>query len=118
MEPPVTYGVFFLIGIYGGAIQAGIGLVLLAALTRAGYDLVVANSMKVVIIFAVTATAIPVFVAQGQIDWIPALILAVGFTVGGSLGAHVAVRGGERVIRAVMVVAALALAARLLGVFG
>ena len=113
-----TVVVFFAIGIYGGAIQAGIGLVLLAALTRAGYDLVVANSMKVVIIFAVTATAIPVFVAQGQIDWIPALILAVGFTVGGSLGAHVAVRGGERVIRAVMVVAALALAARLLGVFG
>ena len=115
---PVTYVVFFGIGIYGGAIQAGIGLVLLAALTRAGYDLVVANSMKVVIIFAVTVTAIPVFLAQGQIDWIPALILAVGFTIGGSLGAHVAVRGGEKVIRAVMVVAALALAARLLGVFG
>ena len=115
---PVTYAVFFGIGVYGGAIQAGIGLVLLAALTRAGYDLVIANSMKVVIIFAVTATAIPVFLAQGQIDWIPALILAIGFTVGGSLGAHVAVRGGERVIRAVMVVAALALAARLLGFFG
>jgi uncharacterized membrane protein YfcA len=115
---PVTYAVFFGIGIYGGAIQAGIGLVLLAALTRAGYDLVVANSMKVVIVFAVTATAIPVFLAQGRIDWIPALILAVGFTVGGSLGAHVAVKGGEKVIRAVMVVAALALAARLLGAFG
>ncbi|MEM9467873.1 MAG: sulfite exporter TauE/SafE family protein [Actinomycetota bacterium] len=115
---PTTSAVFFAIGIYGGAIQAGIGLVLLAALTRAGYGLVVANSMKVIIIFAVTATAIPVFLAQGQIDWIPALILAVGFTVGGSLGAHVAVRGGERVIRAVMVVAALALAARLLGLFG
>ena len=115
---PVTYAVFFAIGIYGGAIQAGIGLVLLAALTRAGYDLVVANSMKVVIIFAVTATAIPVFLAQGRIDWIPALILAVGFTVGGSLGAHVAVKGGEKVIRVVMVIAALALAARLLGAFG
>ena len=115
---PVTFVVFFAIGIYGGAVQAGMGLVLLAALTRAGYDLVVANSMKVIIIFAVTATAIPVFVAQGQIDWMPALILAVGFTIGGSLGAHVAVRGGERVIRAVMVMAALALAARLLGLFG
>ena len=115
---PVTYAVFFAIGMYGGAIQAGMGLVLLAALTRAGYDLVTANSMKVIIILAVTVTAIPVFVAQGQVDWIPALILAVGFTIGGSLGAHVAVRGGERVIRIVMVVAALALAARLLGVFG
>ena len=58
------------------------------------------------------------FLAQGQIDWIPALILAVGFTVGGSLGAHVAVRGGEKVIRVVMVLAAVALAARLLGAFG
>ena len=65
-----------------------------------------------------TTAPSPVFLAQGQIDVIPALILAIGFTVGGSLGAHVAVRGGERVIRAVMVVAALALAARLLGLFG
>ena len=115
---PVTVAVFVGIGIYGGAVQAGVGLVLLAALTRSGLDLVTANNVKVVINVLVTCVALPVFVAQGKVDWGPALTLAAGFTAGGWLGAHVAVRGGEQLIRRVMVVAALALAANLLGLFG
>ena len=60
----------------------------------------------------------PVFIVEGKVDWAPALMLAVGFVAGGWLGAHVAVRGGERLIRVVMVVAAVLLAARLLGLLG
>ncbi len=114
---PVTIAVFFGIGIYGGAVQAGVGLVLLAALTRAGFDLVLANSIKVIVILTMTLVALPVFIVQGKVDWIPALVLAAGFTLGGWLGAHVAVRGGEKLIRVVMVLASIALAAKLLGVF-
>lgn len=112
-----TIVVFFLIGIYGGAIQAGVGLVLLAALTRAGFDLIIANNIKVLVTFAVTAVALPVFIVQGQIAWVPALILAAGFTAGGWVGAHVAVGGGEKVIRAVMIGATLVLAGSLLGLY-
>jgi len=111
---PVTLAVFFAIGIYGGAIQAGVGLVLLAALGRSGFDLVMANSIKVLVTLAVTLTALPVFIVQGRVDWAPALVLAAGLTVGGWMGARVAVRGGEPLIRTVMVVAAVALAVRLL----
>lgn len=114
---PVTVAVFFLIGIYGGAIQAGVGLVLLATLGRAGFDLVTGNNIKVLVTFVVTLVALPVFIVQGQVAWGPALVLAAGFTAGGWLGAHVAVKGGERVIRVVMVVAALALAGELLGLY-
>lgn len=114
---PVTVAVFFLIGIYGGAIQAGVGLVLLATLGRAGFDLVTGNNIKVLVTFVVTLVALPVFIAQGQVAWGPALVLAAGFTAGGWLGAHVAVKGGERVIRVVMVVAAIALAGELLGLY-
>ena len=39
----VTAMVFFLVGCYGGAFQAGIGLLLVLALSRSGLDLVVAN---------------------------------------------------------------------------
>jgi len=116
--PVVVAVVFFGIGIYAGAVQAGVGLVLLAALTRAGLDLVTANHVKVLVNVAVTAVALPVFILQGKVVWLPALVLAGGFTVGGSLGAHAAVRGGERLIRAVMVVASVGLAAKLLGFFG
>jgi hypothetical protein len=93
----VTVVVFLGIGLYGGAFQAGVGLVLLAALTRAG--------------------ALPIFILQGNVVWLPALVLAAGFTAGGWTGAHVAVKGGDRVIRVVMVVAVLALSGRLLGLY-
>ncbi len=116
-SPVVVSMVFFGIGIYGGAVQAGLGLVLLAALTRAGLDLVTANHVKVLVNVAVTTVALPVFIWQGKVDWAPALVLAAGFTVGGWLGAHATVRGGERLVRAVMVVASVGLAAKLLGLF-
>lgn len=116
-SPALRFAVFLAIGVYGGAIQAGVGLVLLVALKRAGYDLVRANSIKVVIVFTLTAVAIPVFVAAGQVEWLPAACLVAGFALGGRVGARVAVRGGERVIRPVMAVAVVALAGRMLGLY-
>jgi len=109
--------VFLGVGIYGGAVQAGVGLVMLAALSRAGFDLVTANSIKVLVNLAVTFVALPVFIAQGQIEWVPALLLAVGLTAGGWIGAKLGVDKGEEWIRRVMIVAALALALKLIGVY-
>ena len=105
------------IGIYGGAIQAGVGLVMLAALTRAGYDLITANHIKVLVNLVVTTVALPVFILNGQIRWIPALVLAAGFTAGGWFGAHFAVKGGEKWIRVAMVIATVILAGSLLGLY-
>ena len=110
--------VFTGIGVYGGAFQAGVGLVLLAALTRAGYDLVAANNVKVLVNLVVTVFALPVFIVQGNVVWGPALVLAAGFMAGGWFGAKLAVRGGEQLVRVFMVVAALFLAGRLLGLWG
>ncbi len=112
-----TIAVFLVVGIYGGAVQAGVGLVMLAALSRAGFDLVTANSIKVLVNLAVTCVALPVFIIAGDVRWAPALLLAIGLTAGGWLGARLGVTKGEEWIRRVMVVAALALAARLLGVY-
>lgn len=114
----VTVLVFLGIGLYGGAFQAGLGLVLLAALTHAGYDLVTANNIKVVINLSVTAIALPVFVLAGDVVWAPALVLASGFMAGGWFGAKLAVRGGERIVRIFMVGASLLLAGKLIGLWG
>jgi len=114
----LTLLVFFGIGLYGGAFQAGIGLLLIVALSRSGLDLVLANSVKVLVNLAVSLVALPVFVSQGFFEWLPAVILATGFALGGTLGAAVSVKGGERVIRPVMILAVLALSGRLLGLYG
>ena len=112
-----TVLVFLAVGLYGGAFQAGIGLLLMVALSRSGMDLVVANSVKVVVIMVVTVTALPLFIVGGRVDWGPALVLAAGFAIGGALGARLTVTRGASLIRPVMVAAVLALAGRLLGLF-
>lgn len=113
----LTVAVFFAIGIYAGAIQAGVGLLLLAALGRSGYDLITANAIKSQFTILATLIALPVFILQGNVRWLPAVVLAIGLSAGGWMGAKFAVRGGEKWIRIVMVIAALALAGRLLGLY-
>ena len=113
----LTVVVFFAIGLYGGAFQAGVGLILVLALSHAGLDLVNANAVKVVVIAVLTAVAVPVFILNDQVHWGFAAIVAVGFAIGGWLGARLAVRGGERLIRPVLVIAVVALAGRMVGLY-
>jgi uncharacterized membrane protein YfcA len=122
-EPPrprsrfVNVAIFFGIGLYGGAIQAGVGLFLIAALARSGLDLVRANAIKVVIIGVLTLVAVPVFIAQDQVDWPLASALVVGFGLGGEIGARAAVKGGERLIKPVLAVSVIAMAGRMLNLY-
>jgi uncharacterized membrane protein YfcA len=113
----VTTCVFFAIGLYGGAFQAGVGLLFIVALARSGVDLVIANHIKVITTLVFTLLAIPVFLLAGQIDWALAVPLAVGFGAGGWVGARLTVAGGERLVRPVLVLAVVALSGRLLGLY-
>jgi len=120
--PPPRLGprwavIFFAIGVFGGAFQAGVGIPLLFALTHAGFDLVRGNAIKVIVIAVLTLTAVPVFLLAGQIAWGPAAVLVVGYSAGATLGARLAVRGGERLIRPVLALAVIALAGRMLGLY-
>jgi uncharacterized membrane protein YfcA len=113
----VSFVVFFAIGLYGGSFQAGVGIALIFALAYAGDDLVRANSVKVVIVAALTLIALPIFVVQDQIEWLPGLVMGCGFAAGGALGTRLAIRGGEKLIRPVFAACVLALAARMVGLF-
>ena len=110
--------VFFGIGVYGGAFQAGVGLIMIVALSRAGVDLVTANNIKAIVTFVFTFFALPVFIIAGDVEWAPALVLACGLATGGYIGARVTVVGGERVIRPVLVIAVIIFSGRLLGLYG
>ncbi len=114
---PGDFALFFLIGLYGGAFQAGVGILLVLALARAGHDLVLANSIKLVVVAAFTAVAVVIFLVQGQVVWLPALVLAVSQALGAAVGARVVVRGGERIVRPIFVFCVLALAGRMLRLY-
>jgi uncharacterized membrane protein YfcA len=110
--------IFFAIGVYGGFIQAGVGIFLLAGLVlSAGYDLVRGNAVKVLIVLCFTAAALVVFVINGQVVWAIGLILGVGNMLGAWVAARMAVERGATFVRWVLIAVVAVSGAKLLGVF-
>ncbi|MBW1919780.1 MAG: sulfite exporter TauE/SafE family protein [Deltaproteobacteria bacterium] len=103
------------IGFYGGFIQAGVGFLFMASLYHIlNLDLVFVNMHKVFIIFIYTIPALAIFVWTGNVDWLLGLSLAAGNSFGGWWAAKMAVRGGEKVIRAVLSIAIIIMSVKLL----
>lgn len=110
--------IFFFIGIYGGFIQAGVGVFLLAGLVlSAGYDLVRANAVKVLIVLSFTIFALAVFVLNGQVVWFVGLVLAVGNMLGAWIATRVAVKQGANFVRWLLIAVVAVSGAQLLGLF-
>jgi uncharacterized membrane protein YfcA len=109
--------IFFGIGLYGGFIQAGVGIFLLAGLVLSvGYDLVRANAIKIGIVLFFTLFALAVFIINGQVDWIVGLILAIGNMLGAWVAARVAAEKGAVWVRRLLVAIVILSAADLLGI--
>lgn len=105
---------FFVVGLYGGFVQAGVGFLVLAATSMAGLDLVRGNAVKVVAILCFSVMALGIFAWQGRVVWSWGVALAVGTTIGGLLGVRLTVLKGHRWVRAVVTVAVIVFALRLL----
>jgi len=106
---------FFAIGIYVGFIQAGMGiLVLLAMSLLTSGNLVSSNGVKNWIAFAVTLLATLVFALYGLIQWLPGLVMAVGNLLGGFAGARLAIKKGNRLIFSFLIVVMIATGIKLI----
>jgi uncharacterized protein len=102
-------------GVYGGYFGAAQGILLLSILGLAlDDDLQRINALKVVLAGLVNLIAGLIFVFVANVAWLPALLIAVGSTVGGVIGAH----GGRRLppwaLRAVIIVVGIVAIVRLL----
>ena len=110
----VPMAVFFFIGIYGGFIQAGVGLLVITALRLlTGMDLVRTNAIKVFVIFCYTVVALATFIVSKQVDWTLGVTLAIGNATGAWIGSHWAVEKGDKWIKVVLVVTVLVFATNL-----
>ncbi|MCL3779378.1 sulfite exporter TauE/SafE family protein [Prolixibacteraceae bacterium JC049] len=117
-HPVLKYSIFFLIGVYGGFIQAGVGFFLLAALVLgAGFDLVKSNAIKVFIVLLYTAFALAIFIFNQQVDYTIGLTLAVGNMIGAWLGVRFATQKGAKYIRYILLAILLVAAAKLFNLF-
>ena len=112
------YPVLFGIGFYGGFIQMGVGFLFMAAFYHLlRMNLVFVNMHKVVVILLYTGPTLLIFAWTGHVDWVLGLCLAAGNALGAWWAAKLAVRKGEKLIRYVLIVAVLIMAAKILGIF-
>ena len=105
---------FFLIGAYGGFIQAGIGFLLLAVTSAAGFNLIRGNALKVTVVLGFTPVALLLFAWNGKIDWAMGFALAAGNFLGGLAGVHLQVLKGHTWVRGVVTAVIVIFAIRLL----
>lgn len=102
------------LGAYDGFFGPGTGAFLIAAYAAVfGDDLTRATANAKVANFASNLTSVITFAIAGTIRFELAVPMALAQIAGGSLGARAAIRGGERFIRAGVVVVTLAMVARL-----
>ena len=74
---------FVLIGAYGGFVQAGVGILILAGLVLgAGYALIEANALKNLMAFCFTVPALVIFALHDQVDWAIGALMASGQALG------------------------------------
>jgi len=112
---PVVAGLIALaIGAYDGFFGPGTGTFLIVAFVALlGDGLARASASAKVVNFASNLAALGLFAWRGVVVWLVALPMAAGQLLGGWMGAHLAVRRGDALVRRVAVLSALALAVKL-----
>ncbi|GCD77733.1 UPF0721 transmembrane protein [Thermaurantimonas aggregans] len=82
----VNYVWFFLIGVYTGFIQMGVGIMMLAIMVLSmQLSLKDSNIIKLVMAVVLSLPAFMMFIAYGQIHWPSGLVLALGQSIGSIL---------------------------------
>lgn len=105
---------FFLLGIYGGFIQAGIGFLVIAMVSRIhSISLVRTNYIKVFAAVLYTGVAVVTFALAGKIIWKTGLILAIGQAAGAWFGSRWSVAAGDVWIKRLLLLAVSILVVRL-----
>lgn len=97
----VVLGAQFAIAIYGGYFGAGIGFMMLAALTLYGMrDIHAMNGLKLLLALCMTVVSSAAFVYAGKVYWTEALVMCIATLIGGYGGALGAKRVKPKFIKA------------------
>lgn len=105
---------FFLIGIYGGFIQAGAGFIIITLMLFAGIDLVKINAVKILVVTFLTIIALAIFILHDQVNYLLGVSMGAGSALGGWMATHVAVKKGHAWIRGFVIVMVVLFAAKLI----
>jgi uncharacterized membrane protein YfcA len=101
---PVAIAGIFLVGLYGGYFGAGIGILMIGALSfisRGDIRHVVA--LKNFLNLCMRGAAILVLVLEGNVNWNYGVPMALGGLVGGYIGGMVSHRANRKVVRSIVI---------------
>jgi uncharacterized membrane protein YfcA len=103
------------VGIYGGYFGAGIGILMLAALSILGSDDIhQMNGFKNLLATCVNGIAAVYFIVMDMVSWPESLIMGVGGIAGGLAGVRLARRMGRVAVRRAVIAIGLAMSAGLM----
>jgi len=110
----ISFIIYFLIGVYGGFIQAGMGFMVIIAGTLVNrFNLTVANSVKALIVLVMTLPTLYMFAVNGYVDWIAGLFIAAGTGIGSWLTSRWSVKVNEKYLRIIIASIVIMLAVKL-----
>jgi uncharacterized membrane protein YfcA len=105
----------YLTGIYGGYFGAAQGVILIAILSvLIADDLQRLNGLKNAVATVINGVAALIFIVVAPVAWAPAILIAIGSTIGGQLGAAAGRRLSPFVLRTLIIVVGTTVAIRLL----
>ncbi|MCK5683122.1 sulfite exporter TauE/SafE family protein [bacterium] len=114
----ICFTAFFFVGIYGGFIQAGVGLIIIVTLTSIhNISLLKTNCIKVTVILIYTPVAVVLFAMNGKINWMYAAVLSTGYAAGGWIASRLSIKKGDKWIKKFLIVAVLIMSFKLSGLF-
>ncbi len=95
----------FLAAVYGGYFGGALGVILIATLSLFAHDsLVRLNALKGLLSLVVATVTVVYFSIGAPVEWLAVAALAPTTLIGGYVGARIARRSPERVLRAAVVV--------------
>jgi uncharacterized protein len=102
----------FFVAIYGGYFDAGIGILVIAALDLIGLtDIHSILPLKNALCGSLRAVAVTVFLFEGKVDWKYGIVMAAGALLGGYLGGSMVRWVNRTVVRIGIVTLGIAIAA-------
>jgi uncharacterized protein len=112
-----TFALLFqlLVGIYGGYFGAGIGILMLSALSLMGHtDIHQMNGVKNLLAFCMNLVAALYLISADLVSWPDAVVLAIGAVIGAVAGAGMARRAGRTAVRRIVIGIGFAMALSLM----
>jgi uncharacterized membrane protein YfcA len=104
----------FFVALYGGYFGAGIGILMLAALSIMGLtDIHQMNGLKNIFATCINGIAAIYFIAVGLVDWNYAVVMIAGAVCGGYLGAGAARKLGRKAVRVIVIAVGFSMTAAL-----